>query len=375
MNSPRLLLATALFLAACGGGGGKGETPAPAPAPADAGIFGTDGGLGFYSLQTPGLPAGVAAAGDSVYEVRVVANSHNSARFIDVSRGRGAVEKRKILRLPESELDTNSKTVIVKQIEFCESQELSHQKACPIFTENAVGSAFVIGDGASMMTAAHVVEHVMDIVEQRAEVPKSLQFAKHQRVLIFVFNRSGQLVVDPFLEPITLEKAPRETYVAQMRKNFYAEDSDYVTLRLSKPLGKPLHFAVARPVVGQRVFVLGYAACTGCAMPDSSEISGLDLADRSPAPNSDGKGLKVSFGRVVPYAGLTNFFGMNAGSLRFWEMQSMVFSRADSQHGQSGGPVLNEAGEVVSVHGGGQTRRKKGALVRISRASGPAFLL
>lgn len=152
-------------------------------------------------------------------------------------------------------------------------------------------------------------------------------------------------MVDPFLEPITLEKAPRETYVARMRRNFYAEDSDYVTLRLSKSLGKPLHFAAARPVVGQRVFVLG----------------------------SDGKGLKVSFGRVVPHAGLTNFFGMNAGSLHFWELQSMVFSSADSQHGQSGGPVLNEAGEVVSVHGGGRTRRKNGVVVRISRASGPAF--
>lgn len=346
MNSPRLLLAIALFLAACGGGGKDGvPAAAPAPTPGDAGVFGTDGGLGFYSLQTPGLPAGVAAAGDSVYEVRVVANSKNSARFIDVSRGRGAVEKRKILRMPLSEHEANSKTVVLKQIEFCESQELSHQKACPVFTESAMGSAFVIGDGASMMTAAHVVEHVMDIVEQNAEVPKSLQFVRHQRVLIFVFNRSGQLVVDPFLEPITLEKAPRETYVARMRRNFYAEDSDYVTLRLSKSLGKPLHFAAARPVVGQRVFVLG----------------------------SDGKGLKVSFGRVVPHAGLTNFFGMNAGSLHFWELQSMVFSSADSQHGQSGGPVLNEAGEVVSVHGGGRTRRKNGVVVRISRASGPAF--
>jgi hypothetical protein len=369
INSPRLLLAIALFLAACGGGKGG----APAPTPVDAGVFGTDGGLGFYSLQTPGLPAGVAAAGDSVYEVRVVGNSQKGARTIDVSQGRGGVAKRKILRLPESEIDANSKTVIVKQIEFCEGKELSHQKSCPVFTENSEGSAFVIGDGASLMTAAHVVEHVMDIVEQSAEVPKSLQFVKHQRVLIFIFNSSGQLVVDPFFEPITLEKAPRETYVARIRKNFYAEDSDYVTLRLSKPLGKPLHFAAAKPIVGQRVFVLGYAACTGCAMPDNPEISALDLADRSPAPNSDGKGLKVSFGRVVPDLGLSDFFGMNPGSLRFWELQSMLFSSADTQHGQSGGPVLNEAGEVVGVHGGGKTRRKNGALVRISRASGPAF--
>jgi hypothetical protein len=361
--SSKSLLTVVLFLAACGGK--KGDNSA------DSVALPVNGGLGFYSLQTSGLPSGVVTASESVFELRVISDDGDTGQIMDVSRGRGAKEKRRILAMPESRLDANAKIVIVKQIEFCESHDVSHQKACPVYSQSYQASGFVMGDGSTLWTSAHAIEPFMNFVEKTQEVSKRAQFAKHQRVGVFIFNNVGQLIVNPFVEAVTLGRAPRASNFARLAGNFYAQDSDYITLQLSRPIAKPLHFTVAKPVPAQRVFVVGYPACTGCVVSGSADGNPLDFADRSPAPNSDGKGLKVSYGEVIPNDAASQFLGVSPLVLSNWDLQAMVLSNADTQHGQSGGPTLNEAGEVVGVHAGGKMQMTNGVLRRLSHASFP----
>lgn len=44
---------------------------------------------------------------------------------------------------------------------------------------------------------------------------------------------------------------------------WFADDSDYVVIQLSKPIGQPLK--IAKSIVpGEILYHLGYASCTGC---------------------------------------------------------------------------------------------------------------
>lgn len=51
-----------------------------------------------------------------------------------------------------------------------------------------------------------------------------------------------------------------------------------------------------------------------------------------------------------------------------WRLDRMLFNTADSNHGNSGGPLLNENGAVVAVHTGGKSRIIDGKHQRVSRA-------
>src|SRR5690606_27617199 len=147
---------------------------------------------------------------------------------------------------------------------------------------------------------------------------------------------------------VTINIIPEKTRVARLRNTFYAEDSDYVGLALTRPIGVPLKISDKNPYVGQRIFVLGYPACTACSPEDYQVDDPEDFADRSPGLNSDGKGMKVSTGVLLSPHGLASFFGRQESSMKYWKLDRMLFSTADSNHGSSGGPLVNERGEVVA---------------------------
>lgn len=336
-------------------------------------------GLGFYPVNTQGIPKEVVAAAASVFRLRVIAaGNESSLNQIDVSGGKGRDFKQKIRNLEaRSGFDEMDKMVLIKQIEFCERfSDIEDQKTCILATDIRKSSGFLKGNGHTLWTNAHAVEGNMNFIEQYGQKSKTDQLRDKQRLGIFIFDSNGRLLVDPYVDEVHLTIAPEQTSVAQLRNSFYAEDSDYVGLSLAKDIGAPLKVSSKNMTIGDRIFVLGYPACTGCDPSETLKVDDpLDFADRSPGPNSDGTGLKVSIGFILNTNGLSSFFGVQENSMKLWRLDRMYFNTADSNHGSSGGPLVNEKGEVVAIHSGGKSRQTSGKLVRISRSVVPSQFL
>lgn len=371
------------------------ETKKPADFPIDSQLtLNLDNPRGFYPLNVKGLPDVVRAAGSSVFELRVLAAGENRLlRVVDVSNGQGSKFKDNIRKMKTSSIDANSmntssmntgsldendKTVLIKQIESCEgNKDITYQMNCLITFDIRKSTGFLTGEGSTLWTNAHVVDGFMSFVEKFRDVKFRKKskfnkfkkiFSEKQRIAVFIFNKEGELLLNPYLDQATIGMAPPMTYMARVRNTFFAEDSDYIGLSLSRPIGKPLKVADKLPLFGQRIFLFGYPACTACN-PESFQVEDPnDFADRSPGPNSDGKGLKVSSGVLLEPKSQASFFEVQESLMDYWQLDRMFLSTADSNHGNSGGPLLNERGEVVAIHTGGKSRIIDGKVKRISRS-------
>lgn len=343
-----------------------------------------DNPRGFYPLNVMGLPDAVRAAGSSIFELRVLAAGEDRLlRLVDVSNGQGVKIKDNIRRMKTnstgaSSIDEKDKTVLIKQIESCEGDKnISNQMNCLVTFDIRKSTGFLTGEGSTLWTNAHVVDGFMDFVEKFRDAKfrnksklgkfKKIFFEK-QRIAVFIFNKEGELLLNPYLDKATIVKPPPMTYMARVRNTFYAEDSDYIGLSLSRPIGNPLKVAEKPAVFGQRIFLFGYPACTACK-PEVFQVDDPnDFADRSPEPNSDGEGLKVSSGVLLEPKSQASFFEVQESLMDYWQLDRMLFNSADSNHGNSGGPLLNERGEVIAIHTGGKSRIIDGKIKRISRS-------
>ena len=327
-------------------------------------------GLGFYTVSTPGIPSGVISAANSIFTLKVMSltdeKSSTTVNVTDDAKTKEAKEKIKDSR----EFDEMERIAIIKQIEHCQKfEKIEDKQNCTIVGEFRQSTGFLAKDGRTLWTNSHAVEKNMDMIEKYGnEQSKANQIKNKGRLVIFIFDQNGQLVLDPYENEVHIQVGPEPSFVALHRKNFYAEDCDYIGLSLTKDIGTPLKIAAQTPQVGETIYVLGYPVCTGC---DSSNYDGANTTDftsRSPAPDSNGKGLKISVGDVVNPEGLESFFGMQKSALKLWNLQKMLFYTADSHYGNSGGPVLNAKGEVVAIHAGGKSRIIDGKFQRISRS-------
>ena len=341
----------------------------PAPADLTAAEAAMPAGLGFYPVTAPGVPAPVAATADSIFILKVLAfDGEDSIRQVDVSNGQGRAEKARVQALDPKVADDMDKLVVIKQIEACERYpDVENQKTCVISGSIHTGSGFVAGDGKTLWTNAHVVENSLKYLEYIRKTPVADQLKDHGRVAIFVFDAHRRLVVDPNVDAIFLKVIPAMTATAAETKTFYAQDSDYAAVSLSRPIATPLKIAARGVGPTERLFVLGYPLCTGCTPADVVIEDPNDFVSRAPRPNSDGQGLKVTSGVTITAEERGEFFGQAVNAENF-NLRRMLFSTADSQHGNSGGPVMNARGEVIAIHAGGLSKLVEGQMRRVSRA-------
>lgn len=100
----------------------------------------------------------------------------------------------------------------------------------------------------------------------------------------------------------------------------------------------------------------------------------IDFESRSPNRDSDGTGLKVTMGTLLSRESAQAFFQMTDETMNKWNVSEMLFYTADSQYGNSGGPILNELAEVVGIHAGGKSKKSSGKFERVSRGVVPPFV-
>lgn len=323
-------------------------------------------GLGFYNVNADVIPAQIKKAALSIFEVRTLAaGSDDSVKIVDASSQQNVDSLRqRVADLPADTFDSQDKIILNRQLDLCAKAQA---KECPLTFEIHRSTAFLLDQGDSLVTNAHVVDSYFQALKSFGQANDISELVEQKRPLrMFLFNANGSLVVDPYRETLVLTKIPAKTKIAEMRNTFYAEDNDYVFIKSSKIIGSPLLRSKQDSLNAGKVFIVGYPGCTGCT-PNAVVSDKLDWADRGQGVNSDGNGLKFSFGELEPLAMAQSFFALSQESTSLWQTKSMLFYTADSNHGNSGSPILDESGNVIGIHAGGQSKLIDGKLKRLSR--------
>ncbi len=258
---------------------------------------------GFYEPSDATVPAAVREASASVF--RIVVPTQDRTQEINTSFGIGASMR---YYLTFGENDPMMRAVMLKQVAYCESQQgffNTENKKCRLALSFHKGSGFLLGTGKSFWTAAHMLERA---------------FAPREVTPIFIFDKDANILFDPYANPPLVYRPHPTSIEAHL---------DYAVLTLPVEIGAPLKLAPRRPSGQEPLFAIGFPSCTNCpARPGMVH----DFGDRSPAPNSNGKDLRVSRGR--PYA-------INEPPL--------VHTSVDVMPGNSGGPGVNSEGQVFGV--------------------------
>jgi hypothetical protein len=278
---------------------------------------------------------------DSIYKVLVPAET--GKKQVGISFFRSAWIKQAVRKAKGSEL---TKLAIISQIEVCESKRSNAldyflEAPCTVSGVFSHGTAFVAGDSRTIYVARHVLRPGIGFETAMRGVMLSTD-----QWPMYVFDRRGNLLLDTTKEHVTVEAAP----IA-----LNGQRPDIMRITLSRAIGRPLMFAQRSPVRGEVIATIGYPGCTGCNEPHSSpDEDKHDWTDRAPFPNSDGSSQYISKGVVMDETYFRSIYGVHA---MLFDPDLFIFSNVDCVRGNSGGPGLNERGEVFGVLSSGGHRR------------------
>jgi hypothetical protein len=328
--------------------------------------------LGFKALKSSSTPPFLNSVSQSVFEVLVPsAPSPEDVLFFNLNSPEFEQFKNRMASLPESAISKQERIVVEKQIENCRREK--QEKQCGLFLTIEKATAFLAGgDGSYLLTNAHVVNRFLHMAA-KTENKTVLDYLKVPRsVPIFLFDRSGNLVVDPYTMPPVLIKFGTPSLMAFIGgSGWYGDDSDYVVLQFTTPIGRPL--TIANTVtIGESLYHLGFASCTGCGEAHNTTDPELNR-DRKDSGNSDGKTLYWT--APGPLVSLDQAISILKAPAKFFEgshKDNWIFFRSDSQVGMSGGPIVNTKGEVVGVYAGSKPIIKNdGSMSVLSRGVRP----
>jgi S1-C subfamily serine protease len=318
------------------------------------------GGIGFYNLSNVNVPEAVRTAAESVFEIKLVAGvsaDHLKTVNLTGENADGTETLKKIEALPD--FSGQEKMVLSALLTECVEKKAD---SCVLDTGIVSGSGFLLNAGNMLVTSAHVIEHFVKEAKKKS-ISEEKILGGEVSLRIFLF-KNGQLVFGSPEDKAVISTRPVKSKAA--KGNFYGEDTDMVTILLSKSIGAALKARAAKPVGGEKIFVLGYPTCTGCEVRNLKDEK-LDYADRGDGLNSEGGVLKVSTGPIVEFADAAKMLSVSEEDASLFDPNQLIFFEADSQHGSSGGPVLSESGEVIAAIAGGKSSDRSGKLRRLSR--------
>lgn len=320
--------------------------------------------LGFNRLNHPSTPPMLVDATNSVFEVRSISEDKvEEIQTWDLTDPKFSDIEKKLDALPS--LDEKEKFIIKRQISNCRTR--GNEKQCTVFLGIERGTAFLAGDSTTLWTNAHLVSRFLKIRAALSQKSVGDILKEDGRVAIFLFDKNGALVFDPFNDSSVVRIYPQPSLMASMRGDWYSEDSDFVGIQLSRAVGSPLKIGSA-PIDGENLFRPGFAGCTGCASNPNQTDPELNR-DRGVGRNSDGNGLYWTSGASQGKASVNLFLGTDLSGL--FNMNQMIFFGADAQVGFSGGPILNSRGEAVGIFAGSKPRIYNSTMVVLSRGVRP----
>lgn len=324
---------------------------------------------GFFDPNDSNLPAKLKTASDSVFEVRTAFiedfDNYSDVEILDIN----AIGEDKVLQtIDQMDVDAKEKQIYKAFIKLCKTQK--REQECPIPQKRGSGTGFITGNGSKLWTNAHVMEKVLQTKATTND--KSLQtvLSESATVPLFVFDKNGKMIFNGLEQAVTYTAIPRQTPLAQAQNSFYAVDSDAIAIQLPQSIGTPLK--VAKQLYSDDVAVIGYPTCTGCDAPDGMDE--LEFIDRYPYQNAEDCVEKVTGGKLITPDSWANLAQIHQSLLQMVDKSSFIAHTADSQHGMSGGPMLNFNGEVIGIHAGGKSIQGQDGVKRYSRGVRPPEL-
>ena len=284
--------------------------------------------LGFMSPNDPRVPLNVRESAKSVLKFITTSGSKttvatNDPRFLAT------------LQNPAKSWDRSQWATCVQ----------NKESLCHVFDQQGNGTGFVFRDSSTVATNLHnVIERVtLKYSEGGPEQSHEARVKKLNNMGLFAALETPEqkTVVNPTEAPPRLSFFPnvfKELALGFSQANTSAfRLSDYVEITTSKLGAVPLKPAARAPQPGEKIFLVGYPLAT---------------KDRAPFGKLDADGVHqvVSSGRVVTFA---EFQAASGGQVEpeFREKfeSNLIFTDLDCDHGNSGGPMLNEKGEVVAI--------------------------
>lgn len=331
--------------------------------------------LGFLSVNDKKIPQVVRQASASVFHLVMFTASAGDSSY--------SVQKKSEVQKREKEARANinkadgynsfEKRGLHEQITAC-LKYAKDDENCVLMNSVVHASAFLLGDGSTLMTNGHVIEEYLKSLMALEKKTLAEVTDKSNKLLIFIFNQENKLVFNPYDHQVHIETMPIATTASSQSERFYGVDNDYVQLKLSYEIGNPLTWSAKGAEVNRTAFALGYPDCTGCEIREKNpaEDKVLTYTNRSPAPNVTKEFQVAATKGNVIFADDTvlGFYKMSPQE-RTLIQKNIVFYTGDSQHGMSGGPILNEKGEVIAIMSAGRSRKIKDRFYRLSNGVVP----
>lgn len=323
---------------------------------------------GFYSPNDPRFPAPVLEASRSVVALKSVAGRR--VGFIDLST-------EELQKVNIQWAKKNDQFFTLTQIEFCIQHQL---KYCPQFANSGEGSAFFLGDSKTMATTLHNSIWYIQSFHTLGTYADFKNLLGHP-----VYAGIGDLDTNGELKYIWPKQLGSDlklsfvtddlnyislVYRASEFQTVVGRNFDYVELKFDKDTYfKPLFLSKEQPIPGSMAYIIGFPMF-------------IKNSSGSSPKYKENENRKISYGRVLstdefiqlaneelieiskldlnqiqitgidsPKKAVLGYRQFISESISKFELldQHALFVDGDCSYGNSGGPIVNENGEVIAV--------------------------